>query len=292
MLYLFIGVFLYGLTHPVGALFLRENKAPLLFSVIYIGMRCLLQIPLILTQIQKYKFTQTHLGIFLLSGLVGAFLHWSEFQALTTSIPIGQITFITYCFPLWIFLFTLLSGAKIRPKDILRFILAIFGLYLIIPTESGFDVIHNNYIYPLISSVLLAMWILISKRSQNKSIPPIVFSFFYDLSSFIFLVFLALTYGQYQVNDLAHFAQNNISWGLILFCLTVGIIPNLLNFTGLSKVTSLNASLIMMFEPVIASLIASLMYHEHMSIMFFLGGSLILLANVPEEVLRFKFKKS
>lgn len=292
MIYLILGVFLYGLTHPVGALFLQQNQSPLLFSALYIGTRTVLQLPHNFIRPQRLKLNRSQLPLVLSAGLIGAFLHWSEFQALTTGIPISQITFITYCFPVWIFIAESLLARKVDASGLTRFILAVLGLYLMIPVNIDLSFFESTYLYPIGTSFLLAMWIFNSKMAQEKGIHPVAFSFYYDLTSFIGLILIIAFSPEHHLVDMLSFTENNFSLGLIAFSVMVGILPNILTFTGIARVPPLSASLVMMFEPVVASLISAVMYKEKFGMMFILGAALVLSANIPEQLVKRVFKRN
>lgn len=284
MLFLVLGVFFFGLTHPVGALLLKEHHSPLMFSFIYILTRTLIQLPLVGSQIRKLSLSPTQIKLILASGLVGTFLHWSEFQSLKTSIPVSQITFITFCFPIWIFIVESVRQGKVQVEGLYRFVLAITGLLLILPGEVRLTLFNSSYLYPLTSSFLLASWIMVSKKAQDTDLHPFVYSFFYDLTSLLGITGLIVSQGMSDLDGLVAFTAQTMDLNIFLYALIVGVMPNILIFKGLRQTAPITAAIIMMFEPFISSFCASILFNEAFSPVFLVGACLIFAANLPKEV--------
>jgi hypothetical protein len=100
-----LAVILFGLTHPMGAL-LIEKSDPMVFTFHYLILRVLWQLPIVAVKHQSslVAFKAPGAKYIWMAGIIGTFLHWSEFSALKSGLPISHITFITFLAPAWLLL--------------------------------------------------------------------------------------------------------------------------------------------------------------------------------------------
>jgi drug/metabolite transporter (DMT)-like permease len=284
MLFLVLGVFCFGLTHPIGSILLKDHSSPILFSFLYILLRVLIQIPIAFSEVKKFRPSGEQILLILASGTIGTFLHWSEFASLKTSVPVSQITFLTFCFPLWIFIFEVISKRKLDASGLIRFSLAMLGLIFVIPGKLDFNLLSNGYIYPVISSLLLAMWMINSRKAQESQISAKVYSFYYDVTSLIGLLTYILVATDLNISSVISFSSEHISLKIFIYAAVVGVLPNILIFKGLAIVKPLAASFVMMFEPFISSFCSIILFNENFTTNFILGTICILLANIPSDI--------
>jgi hypothetical protein len=68
---------------------------------------------------------------------------------------------------------------------------------------------------------------------------------------------------------------------IVGYSVFVGLVPNLLFYAGNTTATARSAGLILLLEPVIATLTSHWIWHDRLPILFFVGVALILFAGVP-----------
>lgn len=275
MLLLFLSSFLFGLTHPLGAI-LVKNEDTLVFAGQFLAVLVLVQLPFVIPKWREVKNMtfKKEFSLLLISGLTGTFLYWCEFSSLKVGLPISHVTFLLLTVPAWILLYEFLKGEGTR-WNVNKWVMALIGsIILIHPTANGqFSI---GYLLPIFTSLLTAAWLIYTKKSLDIGISPIVSSFFNDLFSLIGVI------GFIFLNSRSEAIALPVSYeNILLYSVVVGVLPNLLLYYGLKHSNVLTASLIIMLEPVISGGLSVLIHQEELGANFLLGAIFIAISNIP-----------
>lgn len=275
MLLLFLSSFLFGLTHPLGAILVQDEDT-LVFSCQFLAMLTVLQLPFVIPkwrEIKKMTFKR-EFSLLLISGLIGTFLYWCEFSSLKVGLPISHVTFLLLTVPAWILLYEYFKGEGTK-WNLNKWVLALIGSVILInPTRHGnFSV---GYLLPIFTSLLTAAWLIYTKKSLEVGISPIVSSFFNDLFSLIGVVAFIFLNGREQSLNPPQNYQN-----ILLYSAVIGVLPNLFLYYGLRRTHVLAASLMIMLEPVISGILSVLIHQEELGLNFLIGALFIAVSNLP-----------
>lgn len=287
MLAIIVSVIIFGFVHP-GSKLILDSGIPLnYFCIFYIGFRLLVLIPMSTFKKFHYLPNKRQLLILFIFGLVGASLQYFEFKGISDGLSPGIVTFLMFSYPIWISFFGMVKDKKVGFAMIFQLMLIIGGMFLI--TGSSFDQVKTNVIiYPVLASVSIAVWILMSNHLRKDGLGSITLSLYYDMFSLLVLLLLL-------GNNLSTDYQTFSSWismgnfmKLFLYSIFVGLVPNLLFYLGSKKVDSLVAGTLMTMEPILSMVYSSTIWDVVIGKSFWLGAILILLGNLPKGIL---FKK-
>ena len=288
MIFVFISAIIFGFVHPGSKLLLGSGIDLLSFCLLYIGIRLLVQIPIVLKTRGFRVANRKQMLILVAIGLVGAALQMTEFMGIADGLPVPVVTFLVYTHPVWtILLGRFINGEKISGISIAKLTLGIGGSAFIFLTQVQ-DVTANLHlmIAPVIAGLMIALWIVLSRKAKTANIGTWTISFYYDLFAFVALLALysSTLVPVLPVPELwATLKDPKFLMGMIAFSVLVGLLPNLLFYRGSQSVTALTAGLILLLEPVVATISSSLLWHTHLPTLFALGAGLVLLSGAPLE---------
>ena len=275
MLLLFLSSFLFGLTHPLGAIFVQDVDT-LVFSFQFLLMLSLVQLPFVIPkwrEIKKLTFKR-EFSLLLISGLIGTFLYWCEFSSLKVGLPISHVTFLLLTVPTWTLLYEYFKGVGSK-WNLNKWALALIGsLILISPNARGqFSI---GYLLPIFTSLLTAAWLIYAKKTLEAGISPIVSSFFNDLFAAIGVLGFIIFNGRGESLALPQNVGN-----IFLYSAIIGVLPNILLYYGLKSTSVVKASAIIMLEPVTSGIISILLHQEELGVNFLIGALFIAVSNTP-----------
>lgn len=275
MLLLFLSSILFGLTHPLGAILVKDEDT-LVFAGQFLAMLTLIQLPFVAPkwrEIRKMTFRK-EFSLLLISGLIGTFLYWCEFSSLKIGLPISHVTFLLLTVPAWILLYEFFRGEGTK-WNVNKWVLALIGSIVLIHPSADAQ-FSFGYLLPIFTSLLTAGWLIYTKKSLDAGISPIVSSFFNDLVSFVGVVFLICLNGRAESVAMPENYQN-----ILLYSAVIGVLPNLLLYYGLKHSNVLAASLMIMLEPVISGILSVLIHQEELGANFLVGAIFIAISNIP-----------
>ena len=279
MLLLVISSFLFGLANPLAALLVDDTDA-LIFSFHFLLMLTLIQLPFVLgrfKEVKKLKF-KGEFDLLVMSGFIGTFLYWCEFTSLQVGLPITHVTFLLLTVPAWTLLWEFLRGRGTK-TNLNKWSIALIGsIILISPNEHG--QFSLNYLLPIFTSLLTAIWLIYSKKAQEAGIHPIVCSFFNDLFSLIGVLIFIIMKGKGHALSL----PVNIS-NIFLYSAMIGVLPNILLLYGLRSTGIVAASSVIMLEPVISGALSYLIHNDSLGLIFILGSFCIVLSILPGQTI-------
>ncbi len=195
------------------------------------------------------------------------------------------VALLIYTQPIWttffgkIFLNEIITKMKI--KAVLIALIGIF--FLLSPWNIGSIGSPQGLVSSLLAGVFLSLWVIFARKTginRDYYISTIsVYSFF----SFLWLIFIwPIVYLFYQEDFLMRLSYNfplEYWFYFILFSIIVAFFPNSLFYKGIENVEASKAGLILLIEPVVASIVAIVAFSQYLNSGIIIGGGLILLSN-------------
>jgi drug/metabolite transporter (DMT)-like permease/ABC-type branched-subunit amino acid transport system substrate-binding protein len=295
MIYVVISAIIFGLVHPGSKLILGRDIDLLSFCLLYVAIRLLVQIPVVI-KTGHYRLQSRKQGFILLSiGIVGAILQLSEFMGIANGLPVPIVTFLVYTHPLWtMILGVAINGDKISAFSYLKLILGIGGSALILlgHLQSFVGTGVHQLIAPIFAGFMIALWICLSGKAKKEGASAWTVSFYYDLFALISLLVIRTSglVPTMPLTGIVTFLSKPQNFLMIsCYSIFVGLLPNLLFYRGSQNISSLTCGLILLLEPVVASLTSNFIWNSPLPHFFFVGAGLVLLGGSPIE--NFPMKK-
>ena len=220
----------------------------------------------------------------ILYGFIETGIIFCQFAAPILGASIAVTVLLLYIQPLWTTIITvLLLKEKIYKKDIIACGLVVAGvLFLINP----FDLKNTTligFIVALLGGIFLAGWITAGSYISKGGNRPVITMYYGNL---IALALLAISYpiAKLFTGNLSlvgySWEKSLIAWIAII---TFGIVTYLVNhycyLKGTQKVPTVSAGIIMLIEPIVGAVLASIFLQQPITTGIIIGGALILWAN-------------
>lgn len=285
MRFIWFAALLFGFIHPGSKWLMQDGLGALAFCLMYIGLRLIVQVPLVVA-LKAYKIPSfTNFLILSTFGCAGAGLQFTEFKGISIGLPVPIVTFLVYSHPVWTLLFSrILNKEKIKASGVFKLLLALVGIAFITSVSSVELATHwKQFLWPLSSGFFIALWICLSSMARKRDCSSYCISFYYDLFSFVLLALLAVFTGHSGAfNEALEYMATPVQFLKIFsFSILTALIPNTLFYYGSKQITAFAAGLILLLEPVLSTFFSWLVWKDSLSITFGLGACLILLANCP-----------
>ncbi len=225
-------------------------------------------------------------GLFLAYGAVGAVLQLSQFGSIVLGVPIALIGLLLYTQPIWTLVFgRILLAEPVTGRKLGALGLAAAGtLVLFQPGASSLDHSWVGMLSALIAGVMISLWLILARLSGLRGNAPITTAFAYTASSSTILLvawpFLRLGSGVAEWSRLSP-EPFLVHWQLVaLYTLFANLVPMILVNWGVRRIDMTAAGLLLLVEPVAAAWAAYLVFGEAVGESIWLGGTLILGANL------------
>ncbi len=189
-------------------------------------------------------------------------------------LSVGVSAMLLFTFPLFVFLGSVLFLKHAFDKRVAgALLLALLGLFLLLKDE--FEVKNALGVYAgLGAAICYACYVMISDRFQ-KNIHPLTSSFYVMLSAGISLALIHHpTLGEW-IGE--RYSNLYLFFGLSIIAT---IAPLSLFLAGLQRIPGPQASILVMIEPITATLLAFLFFSEMMSAAQLIGIGLVVVADV------------
>lgn len=281
--FVIIAGILYGTLVFGGQVFVNLNLSlyeisflPLLFG--------LLLLPVVLFK-KEYRLRKEMIGLFLGLGLFGTITRLAQFGGVVLDVPVAVVVLLVYTQPFWtIILSKIFLREEITKSKILALILVLTGAVVLVnPFSISNPVNISGIIVALIGGLSFAGCVIYGRKCGVRK-----YHFITTMTGYIIftLFFLAVSYPL-----MALFTKNPSITGLSLhlpammwlylfaFALVSSLIPYALFFKGVQKVPASTAGIILLLEPVSASILAALFLQQSLSLNILFGGALILVSN-------------
>lgn len=276
---------LYGTIAPGAQLFLDRSFSFIDISFFRALFVTLILLPFIIAK-PRLIFSKIMIPFFVVYGLIGGFLEISMFSALSLGVPIAIVAFFLYSQPVWtIILGKFLLNEKITSRKIIAVLLGLLGIAVLIKSweiESTKSILGISL--ALFSGILLSLWVIWGRKSAiyNQHYLTTTFAWSLFATIWIFLLFLTIQILLPSKSRSFIMSFNLISdyWkDFVPYALVAGVLPHLLFYKGLGGVKASVAGIILLTEPLSATILAALIFSQKIGFEIILGGFLILLSN-------------
>jgi len=287
MIAIFISAILFGLVHPGSKLILGQGISLVPFCLLYIGIRLLVQIPIVLRTGEWRIKSKTQAAYLVLLGLVGAALQFTEFYGVSDGLPVAVVSFLVYTHPVWTLLLSrVINKEALTPASFVKIGFAVLGISLITGVHLAGAFEASRLVIPLVAGVMIALWITVSNRASKSGCTTKSISFYYDLFALFTLTGLSLKgSGVAGIHEAVSFMGTPQNALLIAgYSIFVGLVPNYLFYFGSKTVPALTAGLVLLLEPLVSTAVSSVAWSEPVSTSFFLGALCILSTNLPSNI--------
>jgi drug/metabolite transporter (DMT)-like permease len=235
---------------------------------------------------RKYLIPRRQVPFFIIYGLIGACAEIAEFWGLFVRVPVAVVAFLLYTQPIWtVFLSRLLLKEPMSYRKTFATVLAMSGVAVLLHASwSGMlDATALGLTAALFGGVCFAFWVIWGRQSGLNNLHFVTTTFGWSSFTFMWLLVfwqLARWFGANSsiVRLSPHFGAAN--WfPLLVFTIFAGLIPSAAMFRGLQRVDAGIAGVVLLFEPIGASLLGWALFGQQLGSATIAGGLLILAAN-------------
>ena len=262
-------------------LFVRTLNAQGLASMEIVGLRATVTVValflfLLLFDRKLFKICWKDLWCFLGTGICSiVFFNFCYFKAITlTSLSVAAI--LLYTAPAIVMVLSyFLFQEKLTKRKLLALVMTFVGCVLVtgILTETG-NVTAGGILVGLGAGLGYALYSIFSRYALERGYTSLTITFYTFLIAAIGSFFFA------DMGKVARVAMNG--GGNLFFCLAFGVlctvVPYLTYTLGLQYVENVKASIIASVEPVTATLLGAVLFHEKLTVSGVLGIVLVLAA--------------
>ena len=262
-------------------LFVRTLNAQGLASMEIVGLRATVTVValflfLLLFDRKLFKICWKDLWCFLGTGICSiVFFNFCYFKAITpTSLSVAAI--LLYTAPAIVMVLSyFLFQEKLTKRKLLALVMTFVGCVLVtgILTETG-NVTAGGILVGLGAGLGYALYSIFSRYALERGYTSLTITFY---------TFLIAAIGSFLFADMGKVARVAMNGGgNLFFCLAFGVlctvVPYLTYTLGLQYVENGKASIIASVEPVMATLLGAVLFHEKLTVSGVLGIVLVLAA--------------
>ncbi len=273
----------FALTPIFAKGFLVSPGSFFVFCFAYTFFRALFQLPWLLTS-SPGRISRSSWKFLLVFGLIGGGVRMTELAGISLGVPISEVGFLIYSHPIWaIALGILLYREWPNLSKLLRASLCLAGVAILSLNATAGGISTLAVFFPVLCSFLIACWICLSKHLGMHGVPIVLSGFIYDAAASVVIFLVAITQMDFIlfVDQLRDLLTGPMLFTLIACSLLTGVVPNLLFYRGVKRLSVMASALILTLEPLVTALAAFLIWSERPSALLYWAGALILLGNVP-----------
>lgn len=249
---------------------------------------CIFAVPLLLPFILLRKesaFKKEMLPYWLLFALAATLTVLCQFGAVVLGVPVAIVVLLLYTQPLWTTLFSkFFLKENVRKIEAIACALVIAGtVFVANPFDAALYTNWFGLLVALAGGLCLSFWIITGSIASKKKGDPIATVFFEKAFSIVFLLalFPILTFFTRDPKIVSFSFNWPLQiWGLILaYTIFAEVINHLCYVKGTQKVSTADAGIIMLLEPVAGAILAAVFLSQALTATTIFGGALILAAN-------------
>jgi len=273
-----------GTITPGGQFFIDRGFSLYEVSLYRALFICIILLPVVLLR-RRFLIQKQMLPFYLLYGLVGGILVLFMFAGLSYGVPVAMVVLLLYTQPVW----TIIIGRFVlsEPITLTKLIASLLGvsglLILLRPWEGGSIQSNIGVICALLSGVLLSVWVILGKKSAIYKQHYITTTF--GVSGFaVFWLLVSWPLMSLFISD-PNLVSLSLSFSgdsglyFFLFSLIGGVFPYMFFYRGVQGVSAAVAGIILLLEPVSATLLARIFFSQEIGFYTLVGGVFILLSN-------------
>lgn len=222
---------------------------------------------------------------FVIYGLISALLGLTQWGGIVLGVPIAIVALLLYSQPIWTTIFgKIILKEPITVRKIVAVIIAILGVIFIL---KPWNIESVGSLFGIISAMLggifLSLWIVLGRKSGIEKIHPIITTIGWIGFGTVWLLLLwpIVSFFIHEPNivRLSISFQPLYLFYLAIFTVIAHILPYLFFYKGIQKIHASIAGIIMLLEPIAATMLAALIFVQPIGLNILSGGALILLSN-------------
>ena len=283
--YLITAGILYGIITP-GGQFLLDRGLSLYEVTFYRSLLVFVTLlPVVLMQRARFMIKGNQIPFYALYGLIGGLLELFLFTGIALGVPVAITVLLLYTQPVWtIFIGRVILGENLTRVKLLAAALGLAGMAILFrswETASGGSV--YGIAAALAAGLLLSLWVILGKKSATLDLHYVTTTFGWSgFASAWLLILLPIMNLLFAGGGMFRLSVSLFpsDWLLLAAFATLGgTLPHLLFYRSLEKVSASVAGIILLLEPVSATVIAWLFFSQKIGLYVLAGGAFILLSN-------------
>lgn len=266
-----------------GRVFAEMGLSFYQFAILH-GLFIFLLLPIVILK-KECRLSRDMLRLFVIFGFLSSLTYFTEFLPVFLGVPVAVVVLLLYTQPMW----TAVLGRALLNERITRHkafavLLVMLGVLLLInpfSTEGVGD--PRGVILAILGGALMSSWIIMSRIAGIRKYNPLTTKFGYSLFMLVFL-FVFYPVFAFLVKDpvmasLSFDVSLDVLVYLGIYSVLLVHLPIILYFQGMKKVSASTSGVMLLLEPVVAAILASLFLNQPVTLNMMAGGSLILISN-------------
>ena len=269
---------LYGLILPSAQYFADMGLS--LYEIALLPLLCNLVI-LVPLALREGSRPWRHAPTLATYGLIGAALQLAQFGGIVMGLPIAAAAMLLNTQPLWsLALGRLLLGESVTGRKLMACLVAFLGVAVLLAPSLAGGYKPIAALLGGLSGLFLSLWVVWGRRCRVIGMTPVGTAAGFATTSALWLLVL-----QPILAPLGGWARlapalAPLQWSFLLLLATVsGTVPHLLFYRGMEKTQASRAGVILLLEPLSASLIGMWAFGQPPTPYILVGGALILASN-------------
>lgn len=283
--YLITAGILYGIIAPGGQLLLDRGLSLYEVSFYRSLLVFVILLPVVLIRPGRFMLNRDKIPFYALYGLIGGLLELFLFTGIALGVPVALTVLLLYTQPIWtIFIGRLVLGERLTGVKLLSALLGLAGLVVLLQSwEAGSAGSLYGIAAALAAGVLLSLWVILGKRSAMLDQHYITTTFGWSGFASVWLLLLLPVMDLLVVDKgllRLSLGLSPADWAyLTAFAVLGGALPHLLFYRSLDRLSASVAGIILLLEPVSATIIAWAFFSQKIGLYILIGGAFILLSN-------------
>ncbi|KYC54312.1 MAG: EamA-like transporter family protein [Candidatus Methanofastidiosum methylothiophilum] len=279
-----ISAIIFGLIIPGGQFFFNLGFSLYEVSTYSLLFIFVLTIPFLLFK-RSIPFTKSNIVFYLVYGLIGALLQLTQFGGMIFGTPVAIVAILIYTQPIWTTIFgKIFLNEKITKNKTIAVLIAFLGTFIIISPWKITNIGNiTGTILALFAGIFLSLWVILARKTAINKEHYINTLSAYSLFSLLWLLaffpILNRLIENYLVIRLSFDFPRIYLVYFLIFSFIAAFLPNSLFYKGIKKVEASEAGIILLLEPVVASIIGFLIFSQYLNSAIFFGGGLIIISN-------------
>jgi drug/metabolite transporter (DMT)-like permease len=264
-LYIIIASTLFGIITVGGQFF--TNKGLSLYELSLFALIFEMIILSIIIAIKpKYLIKKKMIFFFIIYGLIGAVLQLSQFGGITLGVPVAIVAMLLYSQPIWSVIFgKLILNENLTKLKIISVLIAFIGIILLVkPWDIDSVGSISGILIALVGGMSLSLWVVYGRKSgisnQHFITTTLGYTFFSLLWLLVFWPLLRILINDQSIMRLDFSLLGNYWLYFLIFAIIVGVFPHALFYKGLKNIQASSAGIIMLLEPISATILASIFF--------------------------------
>jgi DME family drug/metabolite transporter len=282
--YVIVAAVLYGTITAGGQFFVNLGLSLFEISIYRAFLTSLILLPVVLIK-REYLIKKEMLFFFAVYGLIGGLLELAMFGGIALGVHVAVVALLLYTQPIWTIIFgRLLLKEGITTTKLIAVVIAMSGIILLVKPWGIKNVKSlTGIVVSLVSGVLLSLWVIWGRKSVLQKQHFVTTTIGWTGFSVIWLMLLWPIFYYFFPYAIITRIRVNLPivflLYLVVYALIGGVIPHLLFYRGFKQIEASVAGILLLLEPISASILAALFFDQPIGPDIILGGALILLSN-------------